>query len=204
MADLGSIGRPAYSGRYASLVGQYIPQYARRKITFVGGLTALPLYGVTEDATEGTPSPPSLKITHRGEFRFRWFVEAGANTISIKAKQDLNLSPYPRMRVLANAEIGVTETSASASAGTGWKTIGDITINPTSDGVVEVVIENRLDRPDSVCYFDNVQANGAQLAGGTMATWAPGPLPLIGPAQTDVAAGGGLMLHPGMKGGLNG
>lgn len=157
MADLGSIGTGGKGGAVITApIGQYIPQYARRKIVFAGGLTPAPLYGISKDTSDGNPTQPSMKITHRGEFRFEWVVSSGSRTISVDCRQILNMTPYPRMRVLANAALGVTEQSASAASGTGWKTIGPISVSPSADGVLVVVLENLLDRPDSVCNFDKL------------------------------------------------
>lgn len=82
----------------------------------------------------------------RGTYRFRWTVAAGSRSISIDVKQAVNVSPRPRVTVLANPDIGVSaDVQASAASSAGWVTIGPIAVTPSSAGALWVVLEALYD-----------------------------------------------------------
>lgn len=111
-----------------------------------------------EDATQGDPATPCIRLDNQGRFRFRWKMASGTRTISINVKQAINISPRPTLIVKANPDIGInSDQSATAGAGTGWVTIGPITVNPSSDGAVWVEVWNNLitQMRGTPCYVDH-------------------------------------------------
>ncbi len=100
-----------------------------------------------KDTAYGYPAQPSLKMTRRGSFCFKWPVAPGARTISIYVKNQSGSGPYPTLTVKANLDCGVqNDVTATAIAGTGWQIIGPITINPSVNGVVIVQLsKNAVD-----------------------------------------------------------
>lgn len=123
--------------------------------TGLGGLTV----GVRREDVEGNPAPPCLAIDIPGHHRFRWGVLAGTRTISIDTKQVSNVTgKRPRIIVKANPEIGVNaDVVGDAGAGTGWTTIGPLTVTPTSDGVLWVELWNMDTQTfESPAYFDHL------------------------------------------------
>jgi len=94
----------------------------------------------------------------RGTYRFRWTVAAGSRSISIDCKQAVNLSPRPRVTVLANPEIGVNaDVQGSAASGTGWVTIGPIAVTPSSAGALWVILEALYDGQSGIpTYWDHI------------------------------------------------
>lgn len=133
-------------------VGPFPPIYIRsiqldQEIIPMGG----------QDAVEGTPTAPSLRLDALGVWKFRWTVPIGTRTISISVKQAVNASPRPTLIVKANASIGVNaDVTGTAPSGTSWVTIGPVTITPSSAGAVWVELWNNLDRQigTAPCYFD--------------------------------------------------
>jgi hypothetical protein len=111
-----------------------------------------------KDTTEGN-SQPSLRMDSSGTFRFLWVV-AEERTLSVDVKQAANASPRPRLTIKANLEMGVlADVQDSAPSGTGWVTIGPLTVEPTSAGALEVLLENLYDtgQPGTApCYWDNI------------------------------------------------
>lgn len=99
--------------------------------------------GVLRSNAEGSPATPSLLLCQPGQWRFRWAVHAGARSISVLAKQGANVAPHPSMIVKSNPAIGVNaDVSASSPGGTGWQTIGPISVSPSSDGALWVELWN--------------------------------------------------------------
>ena len=151
MADLGSIGT------VGSLTKCHRDQGPRAHLRrLVCGDRVYPLGG--RDNSEGNPSPPSLRLDVRGTYRFRWTVAAGSRSISIDCKQAVNVSPRPRVTVLANPDIGVnSDVQGSAASGTGWVTIGPIAVTPSSAGALWVVLESLYDGQSGVpTYWDHI------------------------------------------------
>lgn len=120
-------------------------------------------WGVTQSMSEGIPTPPSIMLTYPGMWRFKWPVQTGLRSISIKAKQvsDVSSSYRPSLVVKANKDVGLNaDISSSAASGSSWMTIGPVTFTPTSKGVVWVelwnndTISNRS--ADSPTYFDHI------------------------------------------------
>lgn len=113
-----------------------------------------------KDLVEGTPSPPSLCLEARGVLKvFAWALTSGSHQISIQVKQAANLSPRPSLRILASPDIGVNaDVTDSAPAGTGWVTIGPLSVSPSSDGVLWVQVENNVDGQAGTmpCYWKNL------------------------------------------------
>lgn len=117
----------------------------------------LTIGGTGSNSTEGTVTPPSLKMDAAGIFRFRWSVINGNRSIEVFVKQPLNGLPRPLLRVKANPAIGVMFDGTSvASSGTDWVSTGTVAIAPTTNGAVWVQLENRLDAQTSPCYWDRI------------------------------------------------
>jgi hypothetical protein len=117
------------------------------------------LVRLTKSTTEGDAAVPSMWV--RGPYRksFLWPVDAGTRTISVRCKYSPDVaSRRPSLVVKANSEIGVTEQTSSAPSGTGWVTIGPITITPSSDGVVEVELRfDHMHEYEMDCYIDDIE-----------------------------------------------
>lgn len=110
---------------------------------------------------DGNPSAPSYQQGRPGILRFiDWPVKSGTRTLSISVKQTPDASPYPRVRLKANPGIGVnSDVVGDAVAGSGWQTIGPLTINPTGDGVVSVWLEVRHQSMSGYALWDNLQVD---------------------------------------------
>lgn len=150
MADLGTIGQLGCltKGTAVSFPLNFRCVVAGGNYMVVGG----------KDTTEGN-AQPSLRLDAKGVWRFRWNVASGTRTVQVDCKQALNLSPYPSLVVKANPSIGVnSDETGTAAAGSGWKTIGPVTINPSSAGSVWVELRANYDGQygTAPCYFDNV------------------------------------------------
>src|SRR6267378_7706794 len=96
-----------------------------------------------EDLVVGNVAPPSIRIDNWGYWRFRWSVASGTRTISIYAKQAINMSPRPTLVERANPAIGVNaDVTGTAGSSTGFIQIGPVTISPSSAGAVWVELWN--------------------------------------------------------------
>jgi hypothetical protein len=149
VADLGAIG---VNGQL--YVGPAVLSILR-KIN-IGSVVTLNV-GVRVDAVEGTPTPPCLAMDQTAQFRMLWPVKQGSRSITISVKQAVNQSPRPRITVKANPALGVnSDVSESAGSGTGWVTVGPLTVNTTGEGVLEVMLEPLYNASYAPCYWDNV------------------------------------------------
>jgi len=117
------------------------------------------IQGIDKESIEGNPSPPCLRLRFPSKHAFRWGVTTGAHTLKIDTKQVSNVTAKrPRVTVKANPSIGVpNDVYLDAGAGTGWMTVGPISVTATDNGVLIVELENRDDENwDSPAYFDNL------------------------------------------------
>jgi hypothetical protein len=157
MSDLGSIGT---QGAFAYQNADIAPrQIVHRGISVGGRFDFGVLVMGGKDAGVGNASAPSLRLDARGFFRLYWTVKSGTRTFSITVKQAVNVSPRPRVTIVKNTGIGVNaDVTSSAGSGTGFVTIGPITASPSSDGVLEVRLENLLDAAifEAPCYWDDI------------------------------------------------
>lgn len=104
--------------------------------------------GLKENFVDGFPAAPSLQLTSKGFWRFRWTVTPGTRTISVMVRQPVNSTPYPTMIVRKNAALGVSsDVTGTSPGGTAWVTIGPVTVTPTTLGVLWVELWNNLDTP---------------------------------------------------------
>lgn len=124
--------------------------------------------GVSRDDTDGFPTPPSLRFEWWGFWRFRWAVSVGTMSMTIYAKQALNLSPRPSVVLKKNSAVGlVADTSFVAAAGAGWTAI-PVSFVATAVGVIWVELWNNLNTLTSApCLFSGPQF-GAWLNGVPM------------------------------------
>jgi len=131
---------------------------ALRKLV-VGGIDYR--LGVKRNNSEGSPNPPSLEIDQPNFFAFRWGVDPGNRTISVKVKQVSNVAGLrPQLVIKADASLGVpVDVIGEAPAGLDWVTIGPVAVNPTSSGVLWVEIWNvDTDTFGSSAIFDHIVA----------------------------------------------
>ena len=114
--------------------------------------------GIFEELTDGSPAAPSMRIDIPNSWRFRWVVRTGTHTIQVNTKQVVNLSPRPSLIVRSNPSIGIpSDITAVAPGGTGWVTVGPITVNPTSTGAVFVdMVNNCIGQTNTPAYFDHI------------------------------------------------
>lgn len=156
MADLGTIGYArgfgAYGGRNP-LASR--PQYVRGVRGGSAWSDFMPWFA-GKSTSEGNPQP-SLYMQTDGVFRFKWAVAAGENTIQISVKQPSNGTPRPRMVVKANPDIGLdADLTGDAASGTGWTTIGPLTVDSDIGGAVWVELHARQIGQFVPCYWDNI------------------------------------------------
>lgn len=117
--------------------------------------------GIRRESTEGSPSAPCLAIDIPQTWRFRWGVRSGTRSMSVSAKQVSNVAgKRPRLVIRANPAIGVnSDVVADAPSGTGWVTIGPVSVTPTSNGMLWVELCNMdTDTFNSTAYFDHILA----------------------------------------------
>lgn len=124
--------------------------------------------GITSSYVEGSPNAPSMVLDPQVTWRFKWTVKSGRRKIAVRAKCGFNVNSAderPSLTIRKNTSIGLTQdVSGSLPVGISeWATIGPVTINPTSTGVVWVELKNNLicdrfvDNPTEVCaYFDHI------------------------------------------------
>jgi len=155
MPNLGTIGRTANLNQIGAI--QSFPGPVR--VVNLGGeryITRL-----TEDSTEGNPTAPSMKICGPHRHQFRWGVAAGTRTISVDVKYspDSGSGKRPQLVVKANTDIGVNaDQTSEAPSGSGWVTIGPITVNPTSDGALSCELRYDHHHLDvQVVNWDNIE-----------------------------------------------
>lgn len=113
-----------------------------------------------KDTNIGNPTAPSLYIQSQGFVSFTWPVTAGTRTISVTTLQTYSSSMAsirPSMIVVQNTVAGVSSSvSASAAIGSGWTTIGPITVNPSTSSALEVRLYNNVGGQVVPCWFDHI------------------------------------------------
>lgn len=112
----------------------------RQRCVVIGGGVSDRQYSGSKNTSDGSPSQPCLEMSDcNGLFRFRWAVKAGTRTLSIKVANITGLTPYPTVTIRANPVIGVnSDVVGTAGSGTGWQTIGPLSVSPSSEGVLLV------------------------------------------------------------------
>jgi hypothetical protein len=156
MASLGNVGRGIDLKNIGGIGGiQSMPGLPRIRL----GTELLTPY-VSRDTTEGDPAVPSLRIIGPHRRSFYWPVEAGTRTISVKVKYSPDVSgARPKLIVKANSDIGIsTDSEEEAATGTGWLTIGPISVTPSVDGVLECELrfDHIHEEGTQTCYWDTV------------------------------------------------
>lgn len=186
MADLGAIGSrgvlvaPVFAGYLIrgparSGVVAIVTNAAKRVTLGCPGQVCDLYIGVTRNTVEGSPDAPALSMDRANIFPVRWPVLASvANTFSIKVKQPVAGTLRPRIYARADASLGVAaDVEAVAAAGTGWLTIGPISVTPSASGVLQVILENRTDAIPATCYWDGIATTPA-VPTNTFAFWKDG------------------------------
>ncbi len=154
MADLGSIAQKGGKGTLGAL-SPTGPQDFRRIV----GVPGPDLFrGLAKDTTDGSPAQPCLQFTQRGRYRFRWPVAAGTRTLTIDCKYAPNEAPRPTVTIRKNVEIGVNaDVVGTAGAGTGWVTIGPLSITPSDKGGVWVELDATHPGNTFAARWDNLR-----------------------------------------------
>jgi hypothetical protein len=112
--------------------------------------------GVTQSLADGSPSVPSLQLNIPGFWRFRWSVTSGSHMVSLLAKQT-DSTQRPSVVVKANSIIGINnDVSGSAPAGSGWVTVGPVTVAPTGSGMIWVELWNNCQTINCPALFDHI------------------------------------------------
>lgn len=114
-------------------------------------------FGAGRESVDGSPATPCLALNFYGCHTFRWAAPSGARTISVKVKQADNRSPYPTLVVKKNAALGIgADVTGTSPGGTGWVTIGPVTVSPTVSGVLIVELWNNSGYRNAPTYFDHI------------------------------------------------
>jgi hypothetical protein len=110
-----------------------------------------------QDSVTGNPAS-SFRMDARGVWKALIpFPSATINTIQVDVQQAANLSPRPTITIKADAAAGITsDIVGTAASGAGFVTIGPLTVAPTSDAVLLVILQNNLDAQSGQCYWDNL------------------------------------------------
>ncbi len=127
------------------------------RIVDAGGVR---MFAGQKSTADGNPAQPSLEMTWGGTFRFRWSVKSGTRTLAIDVKNVLGIQPYPTLTVKADPSLGVnSDVVGTATSGTGWQTIGPITVSPSSDGVLWVELHSDIKTNNiKTTRWDNIVA----------------------------------------------
>lgn len=177
MADLGAIGTENTNAQlaksvtsiaqvessflYATVVG------VLKKISTGGASESDLTVGLGKNVADGSPAPPCLEMDRKTNYDIFWPIEPNvANTFTAKVKQPVIASLQPRVTIIADASLGVNaDVTGTAAASTGWVTIGPLTVNPTSAGVLLVRLENRSMDQDPRSYWDCVVVSPGTATG---------------------------------------
>lgn len=129
-----------------------------KKISTGGGPESDLVVGLGKNSVDGSPTAPSLDIDRRTYFEILWPVATGVeNTFTVKVRQPVIATLQPQVTILADAGLGVnSDVVGVAAAVSGWTTIGPLSVNPTSAGVLVVRLENRSDDEDPRSQWDSV------------------------------------------------
>lgn len=147
MAALGAIG--TYGNELQHVMSM---QIVHRIMS--GGVQELLIGG--REAVEGNPTL-CLRIDTVAVYKLYWPVASGSRTFRVDVKQALNFSPRPRVTIKANSDIGVVaDVTGSAGSSATWVTIGPLAAAPSSNGVLEVWLENLYEGGDDPIYWDNI------------------------------------------------
>lgn len=125
----------------------------------IGGLQYL-TFGAGKDSVVGNPTAPSLALKYASTYRFRWVLHTGVNILYVNCLQAINLMPRPTVTAKANPDIGINaDVSATAPSGTGWVTIGPVSVTASAAGAVYVwLTSNTTSENAAPCYFDHLVA----------------------------------------------
>lgn len=152
-----------------------------------------------------TPNSASLKLESAPRFQgIKVPCTSGAAitpTVYIRKSATYN-GNQPRLIVKANPAVGIASDTvlATYSGGTGsWASISGATASPTDDGMLEFVVD--CDGTAGAINVDDWSFTGGAQDNGAMAYWFNG---LPAPGVVPTAAGGGLLVNPGMRGGMAG
>lgn len=111
-----------------------------------------------QDLTVGNSSA-SFRMDAAGTWSVEIPFPSGTNTIQVDVKQSVNVSPRPTLIVKANPDFGVNaDVTGTAGSGAGFVTIGPLTVAPTSDAALTVILANNYDSQDggAPCYWTNL------------------------------------------------
>ncbi len=141
-----------------------------------------------------------LKITGPGDQDIRVPVNAVATVLSVRVQYDTNhgTGSKPQAILLANGEITVTTETKTATVGVDtWETLTFSSFTPTAKGAVTIRLVSRAAAGSGIAYFDTMVAPAINLGDF-------GHFVKLEPLQQVSGAGSGLLVHPGMDGGIRG
>lgn len=145
----------------------------------------------------------AVKITGPGDHDLFIPVDASSTTITVRVRYDTNHSTTnkPQATILNGEEIGVTTETKTAAAGVDtWETLTFSSFTPTAKGFVTLRLISRSAAGNGIAYFDTVTGGGSGSQG--LDYFRRGE-PLQA-AVAGAAAAGGLLVHPGTAGRMNG
>jgi len=152
VADLGSIGIIEGQGLKLTKAWVDVGFTQLQQVIVLGPSRSERLYNGRKNTSDGSPAQPSLELVGANNgFRFRWAVKSGTRTLSIKLANVWGLSPYPTVTIRKDASLGVnSDVVGTAIAGTGWQTVGPLSVSPSSDGVLLVELSNGGGTPNDI------------------------------------------------------
>lgn len=146
----------------------------------------------------------AAKIVGPGDHDFQIPVDASLTTISVYVRYDTNhaTTNKPQIILLANGGIGVATETKTATVGVDtWEQLTFTNFTPTAKGFVTVRCVSRSAAGNGIAYFDTA-SGGAQ--GSQDFDYFRMAEPLQALVATGSGGGGGIKVHPGMNGGVNG
>ena len=106
---------------------------------------------------DGAPAPPCLELRQQGAFRILWPVNPGARVFSVWCKHS-GVTPVPRVRVAANPHLGINaDIIVDAQNVPAWHKITVTVAGVTTQGVLEVFLEQTTSAPGAWSRWDNVE-----------------------------------------------
>ena|SRR5690349_14537939 len=151
MADLGTIGTKAMLTKVSKDLGP--------RIAFRGLVCAnQSMVAGGQDLVVGNAAP-SFRMDARGNWSAWIYFDSGTNTIQVDVQQAVNLSPRPTITVHSDSTVGInSDIVGTAASGTGWVTIGPLSVSPSAAAVLLVSLSNNYDAQftGAPCYWDNL------------------------------------------------
>lgn len=142
-----------------------------------------------------------LRITGPGDQDIDLAVDASSTVVTVKMRFDSSYggASKPQAILLANGEIGVaTETKTMTAAADTWETLTFSTFTPSTKGVVTVRLVSRDTGATGKTFADTLVVGSVTT---DFAYFRRGEV-LQTASYGAAAAGGGLLVNPGLRGGM--